>query len=613
MPARRTILISSIPLLAGFILLFVAAISAVFLAAQEQEIDTQIRHTFVVNDELERIQTLLIDAESGQRGYLLTDRPSYLDSYNLAKRALPGELGALQSELGVSPASQVDELRMIIREKLAELQNTVELRSDSNPAAALAVVNSDTGRRLMRRIREILADMHARQEKFLEDRSIEAAQVNNSRRTVLLASVLLVIALGVGTLIDNRRRLLALQSANKKLQNEAAERRAAETQVRQLQKMEAVGQLTGGIAHDFNNMLAIVIGSLDMAQRKLAGGDQAGVAKYLGHANEGAQRAAVLTARLLAFSRKAALEPRVFDVNRLVGGMSELLRSTIGEQIAIETVLAGGLWRIFADPAQVETVLLNLAVNARDAMPNGGKLTIETANTYLDERYAGAHNEVAAGQYVMLSVTDTGVGMPADVVERAFEPFFSTKGSGRGTGLGLSQVFGFVKQSDGHVKIYSEPGEGTTVKVYLPRYVGQATAVEREGAGGAIPRGTLDEIVLIVEDDLKVKQMSIEALRELGYSVIDAQTPSEAMREFKAQPQIALLFTDIVMPEMTGRELAERMTALRPGLKVLFTTGYTQNAIVHNGIVDPGTAFLPKPFTLDQLARKVRAVIDGKE
>ena len=293
--------------------------------------------------------------------------------------------------------------------------------------------------------------------------------------------------------------------------------------------------------------------------------------------------------------------------------MSELLRSTIGEQIGIETVLAGGLWRTFADPAQVETALLNLAVNARDAMPDGGKLTIETANTYLDERYAAAHNEVAAGQYVMISATDTGTGMPPEVVERAFEPFFSTKGSGRGTGLGLSQVFGFVKQSNGHVKIYSEPGEGTTVKIYLPRYVGGAALFEAEGASSDIPSGRLDEIVLVVEDDPIVKRMSIEALRELGYTVIHAQTPAEALQKFAAHPHIALLFSDIIMPEMTGRELAERLTALRPGLKVLFTTGYTQNAIVHNGIVDPGTAFLPKPFTLDQLARKVRAVIDGKE
>ncbi len=613
MPARRASLISSIPLLIGFVLLFIAAVSTAFLAHQQQEIDTQIRHTFQVNDTLERIQTLTTDAESGQRGYLLTNRRAYLDPYNLARRALPQELDTLQSELGGSSTPELADLRAAAAEKLAELQSTIDLRAANNPAAALAIVNNDSGGRLMDRIRKTLAALHSTQEQLLENRSVEAAQLNASRSTLLLGSVLLVIVLGIGTLLDNRRRVTALQLANNRLQAEATVRRAAETQVRQLQKMEAVGQLTGGIAHDFNNMLAIIIGSLDLARRKLTAGDIGGVGRYITNASEGAQRAAVLTSRLLAFSRKQALEPKVFDANKLVGGMSELLRSTIGEQIEIETVLAGGLWRTFADPAQVETALLNLAVNARDAMPDGGKLTIETANTYLDERYAAAHSEVAAGQYVMVSATDTGAGMAPEIVEHAFEPFFSTKGSGRGTGLGLSQVFGFVKQSNGHAKIYSEPGEGTTVKIYLPRYVGAASPFEVEGASSEIPNGRLDEIVLVVEDDPIVKRMSIEALRELGYTVIHAQTPAEALQKFEAHPQIALLFSDIIMPEMTGRELAERLTALRPGLKVLFTTGYTQNAIVHNGIVDPGTAFLPKPFTLDQLARKVRAVIDGKE
>ena len=613
MPARRASLISSIPLLIGFVLLFIVAVSTAFLAHQQQEIDAQIRHTFQVNDTLERIQTLTTDAESGQRGYLLTAAAAYLDPYDLARRELPQELDALQSELGGSSTPELADLRAAAAEKLAELQSTIDLRAANNPAAALAIVNNDSGKAIDGSHPQNSRRHACHSGKLLENRSVEAAQLNTSRSTLLLGSVLLVIVLGIGTLLDNRRRVTALQLANNRLQAEAKVRRAAETQVRQLQKMEAVGQLTGGIAHDFNNMLAIIIGSLDLARRRLAAGDIGGVGKYITNASEGAQRAAVLTSRLLAFSRKQALEPKVFDANKLVGGMSELLRSTIGEQIGIETVLAGGLWRTFADPAQVETALLNLAVNARDAMPDGGKLTIETANTYLDERYAAAHNEVAAGQYVMISATDTGAGMPPEVVERAFEPFFSTKGSGRGTGLGLSQVFGFVKQSNGHVKIYSEPGEGTTVKIYLPRYVGGAALFEAEGASSDIPSGRLDEIVLVVEDDPIVKRMSIEALRELGYTVIHAQTPAEALQKFEAHPHIALLFSDIIMPEMTGRELAERLTALRPGLKVLFTTGYTQNAIVHNGIVDPGTAFLPKPFTLDQLARKVRAVIDGKE
>jgi signal transduction histidine kinase/CheY-like chemotaxis protein len=611
---RRLPVVASLPLFVGFVLLFLAAISTVFLARQQQAIDSQIRNTLEVDNDLQSIQSMMTGAESGQRGYLLTGRQSYLDPYNTATRNVAGALDRLQQAISEkSSAPELLELRAMIADKLEELQSTIDLRAANNSAAALVIVNGGSGKKYMDRIYQILADLRESQHWALESQSAEAAKLNDSRRTLLLVSVLLVMALGLATWIESRRSLGRLQLANDKLHEEAAERRAAEMQVRQLQKMEAVGQLTGGIAHDFNNMLAIIIGSLDIARRKLFAADYATVDKYISHANEGAQRAAMLTSRLLAFSRQQPLEPKVFDANKLVGGMSELLRGTIGEQIKIETVLAGGLWRIYADPAQVESALLNLAVNARDAMPDGGKLTIETANSHLDERYASAHNEVTPGQYVMISVTDTGVGMPPEVIERAFEPFFSTKGSGRGTGLGLSQVFGFVKQSRGHVKIYSEANAGTTVKIYLPRYTGDAISSTLDSADAAVPLGRADEIILVVEDDDKVRLMSVEALRELGYTVIHAPTPSDALKKFAAQPQIALVFSDIVMPEMTGRELAEHMAKLRPGLKVLFTTGYTQNAIVHHGIVDPGTAFLPKPFTLDQLARKVRAVIDGKQ
>jgi nitrogen-specific signal transduction histidine kinase/ActR/RegA family two-component response regulator len=385
-------------------------------------------------------------------------------------------------------------------------------------------------------------------------------------------------------------------------------------QLNQAQKMEAVGQLTGGIAHDFNNMLAIIIGSLDMARRRLTGAEHPTVPKCIKSATEGAERAAVLTSRLLAFSRQQPLEPSVIDPNKLVSGMSELLRSTIAEPIAIESVLAGGIWRVFADAAQVESALLNLAVNARDAMPNGGKLTIETANMDLDERYAELQNEVTPGQYAMISVTDTGGGMSPEVIDRAFDPFYTTKGVGKGTGLGLSQVFGFVKQSGGHVKIYSEVGRGTTVKIYLPRYIGAVNIQPIEPPKNKLIKGGSHEIVLVVEDDAKVRRMSVDALSELGYTVIQAESPSEALQILEArQPKVTLLFTDIVMPEMSGRELADLALTLLPSLKVLFTTGYTRNAIVHNGVIDPGMPFLPKPFTLDQLANKIRKALDGSE
>ena len=395
------------------------------------------------------------------------------------------------------------------------------------------------------------------------------------------------------------------------LEREVRRRSEAQGQVRQLQKMESLGQLTGGIAHDFNNMLAIIIGSLDMAQRRLTGEEHPKLATSLENASQGAQRAAVLTARLLAFSRQQPLSPLPVDANKLVSGMSEMLRRTIGEQVRVETVLAGGLWTAFVDTAQLEHCLVNLAVNARDAMPGGGKLTIETANAHLDFQYAQAHEDVEEGQYVLICVSDTGVGMPPEVIERAFDPFYTTKGVGKGTGLGLSQVYGFVKQSGGHVKIYSEIGEGTTVKVYLPRHRAEAAAHVAVTARADVPRGRPEQIVLVVEDEAAVRHMSVDALRELGYTVIPAADANQALEQLTVQPRVDLLFTDIVMPDTNGRVLADKALAMRPDLKVLFTTGYTRNAVVHNGILDAGVAFLPKPFTLEQLAQKVYAVLNG--
>ncbi|MBN8830167.1 MAG: response regulator, partial [Sphingomonadales bacterium] len=337
-----------------------------------------------------------------------------------------------------------------------------------------------------------------------------------------------------------------------------------------LQKMDAIGQLTGGIAHDFNNMLAIIMGSLDLARRRLRDHDPGNVVAMLDNAQEGADRAAALTAQLLAFARRQPLEPKTIEANKLVSGISELLRRTLGEQVQIETVLAGGLWRVHADPEQLESALVNLAVNARDAMPEGGKLTIETANSELDERYAGQHEDVRPGQYVMISVTDTGVGMAIEVIEQAFEPFFTTKEVGRGTGLGLSQVFGFVKQSAGHVKIYSEPGEGTTVKIYLPRYLGDSVPLTNSRLSEGLPLGKPGDLILVVEDEPRVRRMSVDSLIELGYGVIEASDGNEALGILAANSGIKLLFTDIVMPGMSGRALADRAVELRPGLKILY-------------------------------------------
>ena len=406
----------------------------------------------------------------------------------------------------------------------------------------------------------------------------------------------------------------ALSKANDRLIAEGKEREAAEAQLRQVQKMESIGQLTGGIAHDFNNMLAIVIGSLDMARRRLGNDGDPRVARGIDNATEGAQRAAQLTARLLAFSRQQPLEPQTTDLNKLVGGMSELLRRTIGEDMRVETVLAGGLWHAHIDANQLENAILNLCVNARDAMPGGGRVTIETANAHLDDRYCAAQDDVMPGQYVMVSVTDTGTGMPPEIVERAFEPFFTTKGVGKGTGLGLSQVFGFVKQSHGHVKIYSEQSQGTIIKIYLPRHYGEDACTDVSAPPiGSLPRARPDEIILVVEDEERVRHMSVDALRDLGYTVVQASDGEQALSLLTIQPRIDMLFTDIVMPGINGRILADRARGNRPDLPVLYTTGYTRNAIVHNGMLDPGVAFLAKPFTLDQLAIKVRQVLDSAQ
>ena len=385
------------------------------------------------------------------------------------------------------------------------------------------------------------------------------------------------------------------------------ERLRAEDQIRQMQKMEAVGQLTGGIAHDFNNMLAIVIGGLNLVQRRLAKGDT-DVGQFISGAMEGANRAATLTQRLLAFSRQQPLSPQALKANDMVSDMSELLRRTLGETIQMETVLAGGLWQTYADAGQLENVVLNLAVNARDAMPDGGRLTIETANCHLDSAYAAEHG-VAEGQYVLVAVTDNGSGMPPEVAAKAFDPFFTTKGVGKGTGLGLSQVFGFVKQSGGHVKIYSEPDHGTSVKIYLPRYYGNAEAPARTLARG-VPYGKSSEVILVVEDDSRVRELAVQMLRDLGYGVLEAEDGACGLQMLDRHPEVCLLFTDVVMPGMSGRLFADVARQRKPELRVLFTTGYSRNAIVHNGVLDPGVHLLPKPASLEQLALKVREVLD---
>jgi len=393
------------------------------------------------------------------------------------------------------------------------------------------------------------------------------------------------------------------------IKTDVTRRLELEAQLRQAQRLEAVGQLTGGVAHDFNNLLTVVLGTVDLLAEQLS--DRPPLKRLAEMARAAAQRGAELTHGLLAFARRQPLQPQSVSVNDSLAGMEGLLRRTLREDIDLELVRGAGLWPALVDPAQLESAVLNLVLNARDAMPAGGKITLETANAHIDQDYADRHAEVACGQYVQVTLSDTGQGMTADQLSKAFEPFYTTKGVGKGTGLGLSMVYGFVKQSRGHIKMYSELGHGTTVRMYLPRSdEGPPLATPLQPDDEQAYRGT--ETVLVVEDDALVRGFASDMLLRLGYTVLLSEDGPGAMAIMRSRNDIDLLFTDVVMPGgMNGRELAEQATALRPQLKVLFTSGYTENAIVHHGRLDRGVQLLAKPYRSIDLARKVRAVISG--
>jgi PAS domain S-box-containing protein len=386
------------------------------------------------------------------------------------------------------------------------------------------------------------------------------------------------------------------------------EKQAAEAQFRQAQKMEAVGQLTGGIAHDFNNMLTVIIGTIGILADAVAADPQlSAIAKMI---DDAAERGANLTKHLVAFARRQPLQPREIDVNALVVETIKLLRPTLGEHIQINPLLALDAWTALVDPNQLTAAILNLSLNARDAMPSGGKLVIETNNVYLDESYAWMHSDVSVGNYVMVAVSDTGVGIPAANLERVFDPFFTTKEVGKGTGLGLSMVFGFVKQSNGHIKLYSEEGHGTTVKIYLPRATGLADTLVESLAPSSIQRG--NETILVVEDDKLVSRYVITQIESLGYKTLEAGNAADALEIIDRNDGIGLLFTDVIMPgSMNGRQLVDAALLRRPGLKTLFTSGYTENAIVHHGRLDTGVLLLTKPYRKSELARMIRQALDG--
>ena len=419
----------------------------------------------------------------------------------------------------------------------------------------------------------------------------------------------------IDTIYDEQGRVSGFAKITRDIteRHEAQSRlKATQEQLAASQKMDAIGQLSGGIAHDFNNLMMIVIGNLETAQRHSRKHETPpAMNRALANAMRGAQRASTLTSRLLAFSRRQALDPKPLDVNKFLVGAAEFIQRSLGETVQIEAVGSPGLWHVDVDANQLEVALVNLAIKARDAMPSGGKLTIESANVFADEKYSHFNPEIEPGQYVAICVSDNGVGMPSDVLERAFEPFFTTKESGHGTGLGLSQVYGFVKQSGGHLKIYSEVGQGTTVKIYLPRLRGNAVEDDLEeheediGAEG-------NETILVVEDDAEVRAYLWEALRNLNYRVFTAPNVETGLDVLRKHERIDLLLTDIVMPGGNGRELATKAATLRPDLQVLFMTGYSRNAVVHHGRLDEGVDLLHKPVSQAELASRVRMALDRK-
>jgi signal transduction histidine kinase len=385
------------------------------------------------------------------------------------------------------------------------------------------------------------------------------------------------------------------------------EKNAADLQLRQAQKMEAVGQLTGGVAHDLNNILTVITGTIEILAEAVADRPElVAIAKMI---DEAAERGADLTQRLLAFARKQPLQPREVDVNSLVIEATNLLRPTLGEQVEVQIMLSGDTARALIDPSQLTNAILNLALNARDAMPDGGKLTIETSNVILDDSYAGIHSEVTAGPYVLIAVTDSGQGIPAGILENVFEPFFTTKDVGKGSGLGLSMVYGFVKQSNGHIKIYSEENHGTTVRIYLPQAIGLAQPITDELASTSILEGG-DETILVVEDDDLVRTFVVGQIQSLGYVTLAAVNADAALVVINSAQTIDLLFTDMIMPgSMNGRQLSDAALRRRPSLSVLFTSGYTENTVIHYGRLDAGVLLLAKPYRKSDLARMIRAAL----
>ena len=718
----------------GFALAALIAIGIVSYAAIRSLIrnSDRVEHTQEVMIHASRVGSLLADAETGQRGFLLTGDPMYLDPYTTASGTLRGEIDSLRALTSDNPRQRerTARLRSTVDQRLNMLSAGIDARRRGGVESARVWLSTDQGRQLMDQVRALLSAVRAEEAGLLHERD-QAARASASFATLLivLGSLAAILIVGIASNVvrrDIRKRIEtedALRETRDQLEERVRERtaeleavietspvpisaidpkgnillwnRAAEQtfgytkeemvgkpyqppdddsariyrevfarvtagvpvagfeirgkkkdgtplelsiysapmkdpkgrplgviaviadlteqrglqdRLRQSQKIESVGKLAGGIAHDFNNLLTAITGYTDLLYLRLPGDIGK---RELSEIRKASDRAASLTRQLLAFSRQQVLQPKVINVNEVVGNLSSMLARLIGEDIDLETAL-GEVGPVKADPFQLEQVLMNLTVNARDAMPRGGRLTIETENVVLDERYARGHPDVKPGRYVMIAVSDTGIGMDSDTRARIFEPFFTTKAMGKGTGLGLSTVYGIVKQSQGHMWVYSEPGQGATFKVYLPLHTEAEEPAVPTPPARVVPRGW--ETILAVEDEESLLNLVAEILRDGGYHVLPAHGPKEALRILADYREpIHLLLTDVVMPGISGRALADKVGSERPGIRVLYMSGYTDNAIVHHGVLDHGVTFIQKPFTPDALIKLVREVLDAAE
>lgn len=597
-----------LPEFAAVVLVIALSVLGWVISEYGQTVDW-VQHTFEVEAQISATLSADQAVELNSRRYVLTGDKQYLRLSGEAEKDIETQTARLQILIADNPELQqaLVFLRGHLEQHLAILKRARDQRHTTDTNATRPLVQTDESYEALDKVLVNLTQMAAVERSLYLGRAAEVKRVTVIGGVIASFALIVVIGSMAMWIFSTRREARDLLTT-------LAEREKNEAHIRHMQKMDVVGQMTGGLSHDLNNMLAVIISALNLTQRRLAAGDT-NVQRFITGAMDGASRAATLTNRLMAFSRQLPLAPQSIDTNKLVSGITELVQQTLGETIQIQTVLNADLWSINADAGQLENAILNLCVNAKDAMPEGGKLVIETANVHLDEAYAHQHGALT-GPHVLIAITDTGSGMTEEVANKAFDPFFTTKDVGKGTGLGLSQVHGFIKQSGGHIKIYSEPGQGTTIKMHLPQLhetgAKQKIIVAAENASPELQKTNSLYTILVVEDDIRVNEMTVASLRELGYTVIHADGASSALEKLDTHPDIAMLFTDIVMPETNGLQLAAETLRLRPDIKVLYTSGFARDAIVHSGKLDSGIKFIAKPFTLAQVSAKIAEVLAQK-